>query len=247
MIVAPDVLAVLDRAEVEGPALRLAGQIERKLYERTDKVLRAAGGKWDRKARVHLFEGEAAEALEPIFLTGSIVGARQELGVFYTPAPLAEQVMLRAGIVAGMAVLEPSAGRGALAAPALLRRARVDCVEIDPRSVRILASMAFRQVVEADFLTLPSEPMYDRVVMNPPFAKGQDCAHVLHALRFLRPGGRLVAIMAAGITFRDGAAWRQVREAVARKGLIEPLPPGSFKAAGTAVNVALVTIEGERA
>ncbi len=34
--------------------------------------------------------------------------------------------------------------------------------------------------------------------MNPPFANGQDIKHITHALRYLSPGGRLVAICANG-------------------------------------------------
>ncbi len=170
MQVTPDVLAVLDRAVVTGSSVTLTGQLDRALYTRTNKVLEAAGGKWDRKARAHLFEGEAAAALEPLFLTGSITSVKQEFGAFYTPQPLADEVVARARLAAGMTMLEPSAGRGALAARALLRRAVVDCVEIDKRSVQILASTSYRQVVEADFLGQKPEPLYDRVVMNPPFA-----------------------------------------------------------------------------
>ncbi len=49
--------------------------------------------------------------------------------------------------------------------------------------------------------------------------------------------------MAAGITFRSDRAFDQVRAAVAAfGGSIESLPEGSFKASGTSVRAALVTI-----
>jgi hypothetical protein len=34
--------------------------------------------------------------------------------------------------------------------------------------------------------------------MNPPFANADDIKHIMHALKMLKPGGRLVAICANG-------------------------------------------------
>ena len=51
MQVDSEVLSVLSRATTNGTALTLVGQLDRKLYERTNKVPEAAGGKWDRRAR----------------------------------------------------------------------------------------------------------------------------------------------------------------------------------------------------
>src|SRR3546814_13421981 len=61
----------------------------------------------------------------------------------------------------------------------------------------------FEAVRQADFLTLPPSPIYDRIVMNPPFDRGRDCDHVRHAFGFLKPGGILVAVMSARAEFRD--------------------------------------------
>jgi type I restriction-modification system DNA methylase subunit len=82
------------------------------------------------------------------------------------------------------------------------------------------------------------------VLMNPPFDKKRsDIHHVLHALKFLKPGGRLVAIMPSGVTFREDALTRDFRGIVeARGGHIEELPDRSFKQSGTMVNTVLVVI-----
>lgn len=58
------------------------------------------------------------------------------------------------------------------------------------------------------------------------------------ASRFLRAGGRLTAIMSAGITFREDRLTKEFR---ARLASVEHLPEGSFKASGTAVNTVMVT------
>lgn len=75
-----------------------------------------------------------------------------------------------------------------------------------------------------------------------PFAKSADAAHVLHAYDFLIPGGRLVAVMAASVEFRETKAYRAVRELASR---VTRNPEGSFKPSGTNVNTAIVVIEKE--
>jgi len=96
---------------------------------------------------------------------------------------------------------------------------------------------------QVDFLATTPSPTFDRVIMNPPFTKRADIEHVLHAYKFLAPGGRLVAIMSAGVMFRGDMKSVRFRDLVTTHGgSIAPLPEGSFKAAGTSVNTAVVTI-----
>jgi len=40
--------------------------------------------------------------------------------------------------------------------------------------------------------------LFDAIVMNPPFHARVDIRHILHAMKFLKPGGRLAAICMAG-------------------------------------------------
>lgn len=79
-----DVLRELERAAITGEQLRLSVQMDRKLYDQVNKVIVAAGGKWNRKAGAHLFPYDAGAAIEQIILTGG-VGPKQELGQFDTP------------------------------------------------------------------------------------------------------------------------------------------------------------------
>lgn len=245
MRLSQDVLAVLDRATCEGNALSLTalGKLDRGLYAATDKALEAAGGKWNRKAQAHLFDGDAAEAIEPIILTGEIVSVRQDLQQFDTPPDLAKHLITAARIEPEMFVLEPSAGLGALADAAANLGGDVTCFELDPKRAFKLLDSGRHEVICYDFFKVPASPIYHRVVMNPPFTKGQDIAHVEHAMRFLKPGGRLVAIMSAGILFRTGrqAALRQ--RVMDFGGTIAALPADSFNASGTSVATCLVTVD----
>lgn len=265
MRVSTDVLTVLDRATCQGNALSLAavGQLDRKLYTDTNKVLEAAGGKWNRKVRAHLFDGDAAEAIEPIILTGEIVSRKVEFQQFDTPPDLAARVIAEARIEPGMQVLEPSAGKGALALPALATGAFVMCIESDLKRCKSLIERSKKPnsqlsvIAPSDFLLEPPISLYDRVVMNPPFAGQADIRHVMHAAKFLihsshpwgnRAAGRLVAIMSASIRFRQNRLADEFRAFLEQhQAVIEDLPDRSFKASGTNVNACLVSFDREAA
>lgn len=246
MKVDTEVLSVLDRAKTEGNALYLVGQLERPLYTKANNVLEAAGGKWNRKAKAHIFDGEAAERIEQILLTGSIDIPKDEFEFFPTPPDVAARVIELADISAGQRILEPSAGRGALVEPLESLDVSVDCVEKMPANAKHLFGLGWlNRVAEGDFLSIEPVPDYDRVLMNPPFSKQADIKHVMHALRFLKPDGLLVSVMAAGVVFRDNKLTIGLRDLIReRGGDIEALPEGSFKASGTGVNTVIVTIPG---
>lgn len=242
MRVENDVLLVLTHAETEGNALRLVGQLDRKLYGRTNKVLEAAGGKWNRKAKAHLYEGDAAEAMEQIILTGEVT-VPQKFGYFPTPLALGLHVAELAEIESGHAVLEPSIGQGHLAEAIKQTQpgAGITGYELLPGNVAKCAGRF--DATEADFLALPPRAEFDRVVMNPPFEKQADIRHVQHALKFLKPGGKLVSIMSAGVMFRDNKLTTDFRDLVVeRGGEFEENDDGAFKESGTMVRTVTVEI-----
>lgn len=249
MQVSSDVLAVLSAANLDGQNLFLTGQLDRKLYERTNKVLEAAGGKWNRKAKAHVFDAPAVDRVDQIILTGSVVVPKDEFNYFPTPPALVDRLMVLASIKPGMRMLEPSAGKGAIAYPCAEAGAVVDCFELMPANFAALAGdLRLGSVRNEDFLAAEPAPVYDRVVMNPPFAKQADIKHVTHALRFLAPGGLLVAVMSAGVTFRTDARTTEFRRLVdERGGSIEDNPAGSFKESGTDVNTVTVVVPGSAA
>ena len=175
--------------------------------------------------------------------------------LFPTPPEIAKQMVELADIQPGQLVLEPSAGTGAII------KEIIDQVDTEIIGVELNLDLcnylrenfpSYRlQVTQGDFLEieparegncglilkdLPS-PYYDRIVMNPPFKNGDDIKHIKHAMKFLNANGQLVALCANGP--------KQQRELEPLADLWEPLPPGSFKAQGTNVNVALLTISGQ--
>ncbi|WP_327385511.1 class I SAM-dependent methyltransferase [Streptomyces sp. NBC_01207] len=233
-----DVLDAIRNARCDGPALYLSGQLEDRLYQRVNLALSAVGGKWDRWKRAHVFPINAAEAVAGLLAEGEVT-TDAERGYFPTPSALVDEILDLADLQTGQEVLEPSAGTGAMAERIADRGAVVDCVELDPGRAEIIRNQDYaRRVTVADFLALPVSARYDRVVMNPPFAKQLDIRHVQRALRWVRPNGLLVAVMFAGLAFRNNvlaADFRsQVREA---RGTITPLPDHWFKGIRTVLTV----------
>jgi protein-L-isoaspartate O-methyltransferase len=237
-----DVLAVLRSAIPEGNELRLTDQLDRKLYERTNKVLEALGGKWNRKAKAHVFPADAGDLLGDVLATGEYLDAKREFQFYETPESLACRMCRLADIGHGTTVLEPSAGRGAIANTARQYGGVVHCSELQAKLADELQRQGFN-VVQGDFLESEPDPQYDVVVMNPPFCRSQDIEHVRHAHGFLNERGRLVAVMGAGVTFRQDRKASEFREWLdSVGGEIEPLPRGTFKESGTDVNAVLVMI-----
>ena len=121
-------------------------------------------------------------------------------GFFPTPPALADEAVRKADIQPGMRVLEPEGGKGDLAQRAEAAGGKVDVAETQASLREILEAKGFT-LVGRDMLEIqpPAEgPVYDRIVMNPPFENGQDREHVRHAYDLLKSGGRLVAIMSPG-------------------------------------------------
>lgn len=163
---------------------------------------------------------------------------------FPTPRPLVERMIAAAALAPGMRVLEPSAGAGHIA-DAIREAAPVELevIEINPTLRRIL-ELKGHQLVGSDGLHHTGS--YDRILMNPPFERDQDIAHVRHAYALLQPGGRLIAIMSEGPFFRDYQQERDFRAWFAEvDGQSDRLPPGTFYQSDrpTGVNTRLVIID----
>lgn len=247
-----EVAEVLRRCEVLGDPDRVVlppGKLDRALYERVDKTLRALGGRWDRRRGAHVFDAvvDLRARIDDLGRGKAVIDRKKTLQAYYTPYDLAQRMVQLAGIRADDRVLEPSAGYGAIARVATELGAHVTCVEVDPVAVAALCEQCHAAVHQEDFLTFT--PMaalgrFDAVVMNPPFSKSQDVHHVLHAWRFVRPGGTLVAIVSPGFTFRKGLLYDRFRKMLADATTREShdLPPDTFADQGVKVRTVLLRL-----
>ncbi|MDZ7823099.1 MAG: class I SAM-dependent methyltransferase [Ahrensia sp.] len=166
---------------------------------------------------------------------------------FPTPRSIIEQMIEFAQIPPGVdcTILEPSAGHGAIidALAELRPMASVFACEVWGTLRDILKDKG-ANLVGHDFEGYEPERQFDFALMNPPFERGQDAAHVMRAFEMLKPGGRLVSVMSPGPFFRSDRKSQEFRDWFsAQGGDRHDLPKGSFKQAGTSVDTVLVVIE----
>lgn len=208
-------------------------------YLTVQKVIKALNGRWDRETQMHIFETDPVPYLEQYQKYGA--EALNPYAFLETPYSVIRDLLMYAGIRAGETVLEPSAGRGAIA-----NAVREDCptaqIEVAEKCEyrsKLLAEQGF-DVVSNDFLTLNGGKYYDRIVMNPPFSvKGDGSAyitHIVHALELLAKGGRLVTVAPLSWLWSDRhkpAAFRRFCEQTLVEG--QYLERGAFKEKGTMI------------
>jgi len=177
---------------------------------------------------------ERGEELKP----GTAVA--KDLQFYPTPVEVIER-LLRDHDFTGMNVLEPSAGTGAIVRELKSRGAsRITAVEVNAERAACIQNWPGVIVYRANFLDMKARPEFDWVIMNPPFYGTHWMDHVLHAFDWLKPGGRLVAILPATAEIGESArhqkfrAWAEKR-APRFERLFTDLPPESFKASGTRI------------
>jgi protein-L-isoaspartate O-methyltransferase len=246
MRVEQEVLAVLDGAIVDGNRLVLTGTLDRRLYAAVNKVIDGIGGKWNRSVKAHVFNEPVAELLDPILATGEYSRVKQDFGQFDSPPDVVDRVVRLAKIEPGMSVLEPSAGLGNIVRAALSHGGRVTAVEIDTKRAAALSGLPDAVVIHGDFLSWNPPEQFDRVAMNPPFARQVDIDHVLRAFDLLKARGRLVSVMSGGVLFRNNRKAADFRSFVNRFGAgFVRLPAGAFAVSGTDVHSCILSLVRE--
>lgn len=225
------------------------GQLERELYVKVDKAIRAMGGKWSRKAQGHSYSKDPRQLVEGLVGNGAVEVARE--GWFFTPRPAVERMIALMGGVSGR-ILEPSAGEGHIIDILVECGADIqllDCVEKNHDRIKALRQKGY-QVKEVDFLDVgPRNPVrqqwypYDKIFMNPPFEEGQDISHIRHAFSLLRKGGKLVSVISEGPFYRNDKKARDFRNWLDEIAAYdEKLPKEAFKESGATVATRLVYV-----
>lgn len=133
----------------------------------------------------------------------------QKGDIQFTPPELAKELVALAGVLKDSRVLEPEAGIGNIADVAKEVTDHVDCIERMTDFCEIL-KLKKHNVIGNDLLTAETAPIYDAVVMNPPFS--EECEHIKRAFDFLRPGGSLVAVCSSSIQWKSTRKYEQFRD-----------------------------------
>lgn len=133
----------------------------------------------------------------------------QKGDIQFTPPELAKELVALTGVRKDSRVLEPEAGIGNIADAAKEVTDHVDCIERMTDFCEIL-KLKKHNVIGNDLLTAETAPIYDAVVMNPPFS--EECEHIKRAFDFLRPGGSLVAVCSSSIQWKSTRKYEQFRD-----------------------------------
>lgn len=205
-------------------------------YAEIKSLIIKGGGHYDRGTFRFPNGIDAATVLSDL-RSGSVTNRKQERQAFFTPLEEAHRVCRAPGELAGLRVLEPSAGHGALADVASSAGARLVLIENDPVSIRVLREKGY-DVVERDFLQVNPEEigLFDVVVANPPFSRLLDVTHVLHMARFVKAGGCISTIMSTAwetSSNRRAVAFREFL--TAHNATVTEIAAGAFKCAGTGI------------
>lgn len=233
-------------------------------YELVETKIERSGGYYDAgydtgkpyhdtpaaRAIFAMIEGQSEEVKEAEELRRKIQALQfaKIPGYFPTPRVIIDQMIDHADMPEGVfQMLEPEAGSGAI-----VDAVREVCPDAEIRlyerhnSLREILKLKGWHPDGADFMESVAEPIFDRILMNPPFENGQDIDHVRHAFNHLRGGGKLVAIMSPGPFFRSDRKAREFREWFEERGGEKyDLPAGAFKESGTGTATVLVVMDGD--
>jgi len=262
-------IEILEDGRIEWNKFYLQGQLDRKQYLSINEVLETIGLKWNRKEKAHIFDGDMLEeAIAEIIESGECETLKETIKKFQfypTPREVSEYLVDLADIQDTDTVLEPSAWEWHLVdviLPKLKDTKNQNCaivlLELDQSKVAILKEKYScyggmkdvsdwlgtyskdnkMNIFQGDFLEMDFNP-FEKIIMNPPFAKSQDVKHILHAYSMLAKGGTLVSVASSSIQWREGELYEKLKD-------LDPefleLPAWSFKEYGTMVNSVIVVL-----
>jgi len=184
---------------------------------------------------------------DPVLIAERELIGKDLPGFFPTPRPVIEQMLEHAQIEPHNRVLEPSCGKGDIVTYINEQHPQAIVTAIEQN--RTLADVLATKGIDAEFADfLQHSGSYDRIVMNPPFEKGQDIDHVRKASELLAPGGRLVSVVSEGPFFRSDSKATEFRQWADEQGAESyELADDAFKGAEafreTGVRTRLVVID----
>ncbi len=256
------IIESLQKLRVEGNTAYLPTEVLDN-YPQVKRVLQNAGATYRRNA--FIFPGDAATVFSKL-ITGTAVNPKQEFQQFFTPDRWADYIVELAQLQDGMSILEPEAGDGQLIRAIYRKFPRImegpnddPCVTVDYYELLAENRESISRWLHSDEKALSrtsdmgavllqvkaptsNHDRYDRVIMNPPFTKNLDIAHIRHAWEFVRPGGKLLSYCSGHPWISSNKIGIAFREFVSSYGYSIPVEDGAFKESGTNVKTRVVVL-----
>lgn len=238
---------ILQRCSFKNNVLYLPQvQLNKKSYATVKQWVEEAGGKWTGgKVQGFTFNFDATRVAS-ILMKGERCNLAQEFQFFETPAEIADWLVSLVGVLdAGMRVLEPSAGRGAIvkAIHRVCPEVTVDCYELMPENREFLQTIQNVRVMGENFEEERATYQYDIIVANPPFSKNQDIRHLRRMYAWLKPGGTVAAITSTHWMLGQEKACTDFKEWLKQVDAhTYEIGEGQFASSGTKVNTMAIVI-----
>ena len=252
MKVSENILAIIDRGTIANNTFYLPPeQLDRKTYLAVNTCLENIGGKWNRKAKGHVFDCDPTEAVENLLATGETENQKKVFQFFPTPRPIAEQMCDMAELGEQCVILEPSCGKGDLMKVILEKgEGRVNHalgIELNPAMDKYLKGQLYDKKIGIDFLDYANHDKARRdwthIIMNPPFTKQQDIDHIRAAFKLLGENGILVSVVSPSPFFRSNKKSQEFRDWLDQHDAeVIDIPAGAFKESGTDIASKIIKI-----
>ena len=160
-------------------------------------IMDASGGKYNKRDKGYVFMRAAPwNCVHATLVANFRYDPCDCVDIQQTPVDVARFIVGKME-VREMMCMEPSAGEGVIVYELIAAGAiSVRAIEINQRRAKLCSGLV--DCTHQNFLDLDPErykTRFDRIVMNPPRTRGQDLAHLQHALQFCKSGGRIACIM----------------------------------------------------
>lgn len=201
--------------------------------------------KWRTRARwTPFYSDTSSEITDQINFSGDIA-IPPDYGFSTVSDGLISKLIDKAQLTRGCRVLSVGCG-GKLSVTAISNEG-VGYIESFPDASPSHHALEDAMFGAGHFLSILPERSFDKAIINPPLANSADIRHVFHALKWIKPGGTLVAVMAKGVLHENTQLAIQFREMfVAANGQVEPNYEENATAAGAAFKTITVVIPIER-
>ena len=216
------------------------------LVEKANQMLAAYYGEVLPDAAPH------PDEVRPEDLKSTTGALSTEIQFYQTPDAVTKVALYDLHLTDEHTVLEPSAGTGGMVKHLIPKAKHVTAIEVDATRAAAIPRGPKVTVICANFLALLATPIYDHVIMNPPFFGTHWMQHVTHAMDFLKPGGTLTAILPVTAEIGDSrkhVAFRKWALGYSTWERLEfrDLPAESFAESGTRVNTVILTLRKKSA
>jgi phospholipid N-methyltransferase len=249
------ILQILELCRIEGNTLYLPpGKLDRKDYDAVNKCITNIGGKWNRKAKGHVFDSDPSEAFENMLLSGETTDMKKVFQFFPTPRDVAEYMCELAELTEHSKVLEPSVGKGGIADVVWERGvSSLLGIELNQEMGKYLNEKPYNTMIGVDFLDFAKEAKnnegqrFTHIIMNPPFSKQREIEHIRAAFELLAPGGILVSVLSHSPFWRTDKKSQGFRDWLESEDSFEfleeiDLPEGTFKESGTMIPTKIIKL-----